>query len=152
MPWLNTSTDNEQRQAPCFTVTEQWIQHRAQLGNHVHFSLYHKYVITALNCNNISVYVCVNMGFGDGLDDRGSISSESKAFLITTQRPVLGPIEPSIQRVQDLLSSGVKWRERQADHSVRSIAEVELYLHSSIRLQFRVLNYLGTGTTCSYKL
>jgi hypothetical protein len=55
-------------------------------------------------------------------------------IFITASRTALGLTQPPIQWVPRALSLGVKWPEREADHSHLSSAEVkecvELYLHS----------------------
>jgi hypothetical protein len=66
-------------------------------------------------------------------------------FLFTTMsRRVLGPIQPPILWVPGALSLGVKWPEREADHSPTSNAEVkqcvELYLHFPIRFHGTMLS------------
>jgi hypothetical protein len=43
----------------------------------------------------------------------------------TTSRTVLGPTQPPIQWVPGVLSLGVKWRWREADHCPSSSAEVK---------------------------
>jgi hypothetical protein len=62
----------------------------------------------------------------------------------TVSRPALGPKQPPIQWVPGALSLGVKRLGRKADHSSPSSAEakeyVELYLHSSIRIDGMVLS------------
>jgi hypothetical protein len=52
----------------------------------------------------------------------------------TVYRLAVGPTQPPIQWVPAAFSLGIKWLEREADHSPQSSAEVkecvELYLHS----------------------
>jgi hypothetical protein len=78
----------------------------------------------------------VGIAPGYGLDDLGFDSWRGLGiFLFDTRfRPVLGPTQPSIQRVPGALSLGVKRPGRETDHSPTSSAEVnecvELYLHS----------------------
>jgi hypothetical protein len=74
-----------------------------------------------------------------------------KNFLFSTSsRPALGCTQPPIQRVRGAHSSGVKRPEREADNSPPASAEVkenvDLYIHSPIRLHGVVLNYFTTGT------
>jgi hypothetical protein len=60
--------------------------------------------------------------------DRGSIPGEGKGIfpLASVSRPALGPIQPHVQWVPGVLSTGVKARTgRDADHSPPSTAEVE---------------------------
>jgi hypothetical protein len=59
----------------------------------------------------------------------------------TSARPVLGP---AIQ-----WAVGVKRQRRETDHSMAS-GEVNLYIHSPIRLLGVVLNWLSTGTTLPF--
>jgi hypothetical protein len=62
----------------------------------------------------------------------------------TASRPTLGPTQPPIQEIPEVLSPGVKRSVREADHSPQSSAEVrecvELYLHSPIRLHDMMLS------------
>jgi hypothetical protein len=65
------------------------------------------------------------------LDNRGSIPGRGNngTFLFATAlRPVLGPIQPPIQRVWavELFSWGVKRPGRETDHSPSSGAKVKL--------------------------
>jgi hypothetical protein len=59
-------------------------------------------------------------------------------------RPALGPTQSPIKWVPGVPSLGVKWPEREADHSPPSSAEVkecvELYFHSPISLHGVVLS------------
>jgi hypothetical protein len=81
-----------------------------------------------------------------GLDDRGSIPGGGLGIFLfdTLSRPALGPIQSPIQWAPGVLSLGVKWLGREADHSPPSSAEdikcAELYLHSPIRLHGVVLS------------
>jgi hypothetical protein len=63
-------------------------------------------------------------------------TSTRQVLGVSTQRP--------IQRVLRALSPEVKWRERETDHSSPASAEVkenvDLYIHSSIRLHGIVFN------------
>jgi hypothetical protein len=62
-----------------------------------------------------------------GLDDRGSIPGRGKGFfsLASVSRPALGPTQPPVQWVPEVLSPGGKARPgRDADHSTPSSAEV----------------------------
>jgi hypothetical protein len=43
----------------------------------------------------------------------------------TTSRPTLGPTQPSIQRVPEALSPGIKRQRRKSDHSPSPSAEVK---------------------------
>jgi hypothetical protein len=63
---------------------------------------------------------------GYGLDGRGFESWQRLGiFLFTTVPiPALGPTQPPIQWVPWALSLGLKWPEREADHSPPSSAEV----------------------------
>jgi hypothetical protein len=73
----------------------------------------------------------VGTASGYGLDDRGSTvrfpagGGNSFFFFSTASRPILGPTQPPIQRVQGALSLGVKRLGREADHSPPSSAEVK---------------------------
>jgi hypothetical protein len=66
---------------------------------------------------------------GPRLEDRGSDFDSRRRlgiFLFTTaSRPVLGPTQPSIQRVTGALSLGVKRWGHETDHSPLSCAEVK---------------------------
>jgi hypothetical protein len=68
----------------------------------------------------------------------------AKNFLFSmSSRPVLGPTVPPILLILGALSPGVKQSWREADHSPPTIAgqeNVDLYIHSSIRLHVVVLN------------
>jgi hypothetical protein len=46
-------------------------------------------------------------------------------FLASASRPVLGPVQSSIQWVPGVLSPGIKWLGRNAGHSPPSCAEVK---------------------------
>jgi hypothetical protein len=46
-------------------------------------------------------------------------------FFGTVPKPALGPIQPAIQWILGALSPGIKWLEREADHSPPSNAEVK---------------------------
>jgi hypothetical protein len=75
-----------------------------------------------------------------------------KNFLFSTSSGLaLGSTQPPIQGVTRALSLGVKLPEREADHSPPTSAEVkknvDLYIHSPIRLHGVVLNWLSTGIT-----
>jgi hypothetical protein len=62
------------------------------------------------------------------LDDRRSIPpGVMKGFLLfaIASRPVLGPTHPPIQLGPEVLSLGVKWPGREADHSPPHSAEVK---------------------------
>jgi hypothetical protein len=63
---------------------------------------------------------------GYGIDCRGSVPLRGKVFIFSTaSRPVLGPTQPPILWAQAALSPGVKWPDREADHSPPSNAEVK---------------------------
>jgi hypothetical protein len=47
------------------------------------------------------------------------------SLFTTTSRMALGPTQPSIQWVSGVLFPGVKWPERETDHSPSSSAEVK---------------------------
>jgi hypothetical protein len=75
-----------------------------------------------------------------------------KNFLFAmSSRPALGSTQPPIQRVPRALSPRVKRQDREADGSLPANVEVkknvDLYIHSPIRLHGIVLNQLSTGTT-----
>jgi hypothetical protein len=58
------------------------------------------------------------------LHGRGSIPGRGKIFIFSTvRRPALGP-QRHMQWVPRVISSGVKWPGREADHSPPSNAEV----------------------------
>jgi hypothetical protein len=62
---------------------------------------------------------------GSGLDGQGSVSSRGKIFLFfTVSRVALGPTQPPIQRIPEVLSPGVKWLGFEADHSPPPNADV----------------------------
>jgi hypothetical protein len=90
----------------------------------------------------------VGIATGHGLDDRGVgvlSPGRGKNFLFSrSSRPALGPTQPPIQRVLGTLSPGVKRLGCEADHSPPASAEVkknvDLYIHSPIRLHGVVLN------------
>jgi hypothetical protein len=62
------------------------------------------------------------------------LASFEPGLITTASRIALGPTQPPIQWVPGVLSLGVKWSGREADHSPSSSAEVkecvEMYLHS----------------------
>jgi hypothetical protein len=104
--------------------------------------------------NDIFRHSVVGIATSYWLDDRGvgvRVPAGSRIFS-TSSRPVLGSTQPPIQWVPVDLSPGVKRPGREADHSPRASAErgqenLDLYIHSHIRLHAVVLNYLSTGTT-----
>jgi hypothetical protein len=59
-------------------------------------------------------------------------------------RLALRPTQPPIQWVKEDLSSGIKWLGREADHlpPISAVVKknVDLYIHSSVRLHGMVLN------------
>jgi hypothetical protein len=56
--------------------------------------------------------------------------------------------QPPIQWVPEALPQEVKWPGRETDHSLTASEEnVDLYMHSPIRLHGVVLNKLSPGTT-----
>jgi hypothetical protein len=66
----------------------------------------------------VSAFFCVSSGV--------RVPVGTRTFLLTTaSRPALGPTEPPIQWVPWALSLGVKWPEREADHSLPSSVEVK---------------------------
>jgi hypothetical protein len=98
----------------------------------------------------------VGIATGYGLDGRGvgvRVPVGSR-FFSTSSRPVLGPTQPPIQWVSGALSPGVKRPGREDDHALPISAKVEknvdLYIHSPIRLDGVVLNQLSTVTTLSF--
>jgi hypothetical protein len=61
-----------------------------------------------------------------GPRDQSSSPCKGKIFLSSTSsRTVLGPTQPPIQGVPGAPSPGVKWPEREADHSPPTSAEVK---------------------------
>lgn len=65
---------------------------------------------------------------GDGPDDRGSTAREAETVSITaTFSPDLDPDQPSVQQVMEVLSPGVKLRERKADHAPPCSVEVNAH-------------------------
>jgi hypothetical protein len=76
------------------------------------------------------------------VDARGSIPERGKRFFCMPQGPdrLLGPPNLLSSGYGGALSSGVMRLGREADHSPPSSAEVELYLHSQIRLHGVVFN------------
>jgi hypothetical protein len=75
----------------------------------------------------------------------GRIILDTATLFSTACRPVPGPIQPPIQWVSGALSPRVKRQQkREADHSPPSSSEVkknvDLYIHSPIRLHGAVLN------------
>jgi hypothetical protein len=80
---------------------------------------------------------------GYGLDDQGvgvRVPVESSIFCSPRRpEPVLGPTQPPIQWIPGVLSPGVKWPGREADHSPPTSAEVKK-TYSPIRLHDVVLN------------
>jgi hypothetical protein len=88
------------------------------------------------------------MGWGSGI----RFLAEGGIFLFTAaSTPALGVTQLPNQLVPWTLSPVVKWREREADHSPPSSAEVENSKAVSplaTRPHGVVLNLLSTGTTC----
>jgi hypothetical protein len=82
---------------------------------------------------------------------QGSILCKGKIFLLSiASRLVLGPTQPSIQRIPEALSSGVKQQGRETDHPSPSSAEIMnggAISPLPIRLYGMVLSYLSTGPT-----
>jgi hypothetical protein len=60
-----------------------------------------------------------------GLDGLGSIPGSARFFSSPVSRPALRPTWPPIQWVLGALSPRVKWKRREADHSLPSNAEVK---------------------------
>jgi hypothetical protein len=85
---------------------------------------------------------------------RNSSPSRVKNFLFSkSSRPALGSTQSPMQWVPGALSPRVKRPGREADHSPQARGEVknvDLYIHSPIRLHGVVLNSLSTGTTLPY--
>jgi hypothetical protein len=71
------------------------------------------------------------------------VQVEARIFFILS-RPALGSTQPPIEWVPGALSPGLKRQGRETDHSPPANAEVkknvELYIHSPIRLHGLVLN------------
>jgi hypothetical protein len=66
----------------------------------------------------------VGIATGLGLDDRGSIPSRGKIFLISTaSRPALGPTQSPIQWILGAISLGEKRPGSEADYSFPSSVE-----------------------------
>jgi hypothetical protein len=94
----------------------------------------------------------VGIATGYGLDDQGfrfRVPVESEIFFPTLRPHQLwGP--PSLISIGYRGLPGRKRPVREADHSPPAIAKVkknmDLYIHSPIRLHGLVLNYLSTGT------
>jgi hypothetical protein len=77
-----------------------------------------------------------------GLDGRGSIPGNSKIFLFQEFRLALGPTQPPIQLVPEMvLNRGVKRTGHVADYSPPS--GVELYLNFPIRLRRMLIEAQG---------
>jgi hypothetical protein len=77
-----------------------------------------------------------------------SSSGRIKNFLFSkSSRPALGSTQPT-QWVPRALSLGVKRPGREANHS--ALENVDLYIHSPIRLHGVVLNSFSTETTLPY--
>jgi hypothetical protein len=63
-----------------------------------------------------------------GLDGRGSVHRKVNISLLSIAfRRVLGPTQPPIQWVLEVISAGVKQPGHEADHSPPSSAEVKNY-------------------------
>jgi hypothetical protein len=90
-----------------------------------------------LNCIIINLYYLLNLRsrYTDSLRSRrprGRNSSPGRGMnfaLSASSRPILGPIQPPIQRVPDTLSRGVKRLGLEADHSPPATAEVKNTIH-----------------------
>jgi hypothetical protein len=75
-----------------------------------------------------------------GWQEFDSRQGQENFLLSTAYRPALGPTQPPIQWVPEAVSSGVNWPVSEADHSLPTSGEVQLYLHSPIRLYDFMLN------------
>jgi hypothetical protein len=62
---------------------------------------------------------------------KGSIPGERLGIFLFVFRPALGPTQPPIKWVPGLLSVGVKWPGREADHTPPSSAEVSAWSYTS---------------------
>jgi hypothetical protein len=86
----------------------------------------------------------VGMATGYGLDARGLSPTRVKLLIFSTaSRLALGPKQPPDQWVPGSLSSGVKWRGREDDHSPPSVARsrmVELCLQYPTSFHVKGLN------------
>jgi hypothetical protein len=87
---------------------------------------------------------------GQRSDDYGSVPSRDGIFLcINTSRQALGPTQPSIPRILEILSPGIKWLEHEADYSPSHRA-------SGLRMCGTLPSVLpqcsDTGTTLSFIL
>jgi hypothetical protein len=68
-------------------------------------------------------------------------------FFSTSSRPALGSTKPRIQRIEGVLSPGVKRSEHEADESVPASAEVKkMWIHTFIPPYT-----LSTGTTLPFR-
>jgi hypothetical protein len=85
----------------------------------------------------------VGIATGYGLADQGvalRVSVGLRIFSSPRHPDRLRSIQPPIQLVPGDVSPGVKRQGREADHSPPTSAEVDLYIHSPIRLHGAVLN------------
>jgi hypothetical protein len=87
----------------------------------------------------------IGIGTGCGLGGRGSIPCRRKIFLIfsTMFRPALRPSHLPMQWLPNAVYQGLKRPERETHLKlVPMLRMVELYLHSSVRLQGQRYRYL----------
>jgi hypothetical protein len=97
--------------------------------------------VYVVHCMRVSRDSSVGIATGYGPDNREfgtRFPAEARDFsLIHTVQTSLGPTQPPIQCVTDVLSPGVRWKERDLTthlHLVPRLRMVELYLHSLIYL------------------
>jgi hypothetical protein len=86
-----------------------------------------------VNPNHVYRFYVLDMGWTIGVLGFDSRRGLGIILFTTASRTAPGPTQPLIQWVPGALSLGVKWPEREADHSPPSSDEVkecaELYLH-----------------------
>jgi hypothetical protein len=91
--------------------------------------LFSRYSFATPALNKMGNKVTKRSGYSDWLWagwTRGSRHGKDELFLLSTPySPILGPIQPPIQRISGALSLGVKRPVLEADHSPLIIAEVK---------------------------